>query len=300
MKKQLPAYRSWVVLVCLAGILVVWLGVMVRQYQAVQENIEELVRVREEYQAYVLALKRLIGECQKQVVADDALLEKKKLNEERPDFLLLNRDAEYLKRSALMYARQHDLYEAVEQLYKADDFVAKSQRMGQKKPARLARSKKRRVQQPRAREEELPPGWWESLKREPIFISPIQKGDFWISSRFGPRKKPDGSWGFHHAVDMAAVKGTLVRAAGEGIVIEAGYSAGYGNTIVIAHNRKFKTRYAHLAKILTCVGAKVDSGTVIGKVGDTGSVRKRGRDGSHLHFEVSVFDKRVNPLYFIK
>lgn len=215
--------------------------------------------------------------------------------DERSENVWLNRDGEYLKKSALHFARQHNVYEAVAQLYSADDLVSKSSRMG-KRPPQLTKPRRRTRQ--RKAEPELSPAWWERIKQEPIFITPIEKGEFWISSRFGPRKKPDGSCGFHHGVDLAAVRGTRVKAAGNGVVIEAGYTKGYGNTVVIAHNRKFKTRYAHLEKIFTRVGARVDTGMVIGKVGDTGSVRKRGKDASHLHFEVYIFGKRVNPLYF--
>ena len=99
---------------------------------------------------------------------------------------------------------------------------------------------------------------------------------------------------------MAAVKGTPVKAAGTGIVTVASYQSGYGNTVVIVHDRKFKTRYAHLDKILVKTGTEVYQNTVIGKVGATGFVRKKGRDASHLHFEVHVFGKnKVNPFYFM-
>jgi len=99
---------------------------------------------------------------------------------------------------------------------------------------------------------------------------------------------------------MAAVRGTPVYAAANGTVIEARHGAGYGKTIVIAHNRKYRTRYAHLSSIGVKVGQTVYKGDQIGRVGATGSVRsKRGRDASHLHFEVCAFGKQVNPMYFL-
>jgi len=130
---------------------------------------------------------------------------------------------------------------------------------------------------------------------------PIKRSRFWISSLYGPRKKCSGAWGFHYGVDMASLKGTPVCAAYTGIVVEARYASGYGNTIVIAHNRQYRSRYAHLSKILVSVGQKVKQGNVIGKVGDSGYVRSsKGRDASHLHFELVDFGKKVNPLRFIE
>lgn len=288
--------RFWflqvIIIVAITSIILLLIGIAY-EYRNVRQEISELVQVREEYQNYVLALKRLITEYQKNSVEDGSNgAEKKKLTtDESQEFLILNRDSEYLKRSALQYARLYNMHGAVEKLYK-DASLQESD------PLKKGRSKKKPIRK-RTILTKQHQQWLDRPCAEAIFIWPISKGEFWLSSPFGPRKKPDGSWGFHHAIDMAAVRGTPVKAAGEGIVIEAGYSRGYGNTVVIAHNRKFKTRYAHLEKILIKVGVKVEAGQIIGKVGDTGFVRKRGRDASHLHFEVSVFGKRVNPLYFL-
>ena len=130
------------------------------------------------------------------------------------------------------------------------------------------------------------------------FAWPLDRSQFWISSFYGARRKPDRSWGFHYGIDMAAIKGTPVKAVAPGVVVEAGVNKGYGNTVVIMHNRKYKSRYAHLHRIYVRVGQSVDIGHCIGAVGDTGLVRKRGKYASHLHFEAYVYNKRVNPLYF--
>lgn len=133
------------------------------------------------------------------------------------------------------------------------------------------------------------------------FMWPIDKSKFWISSFYGPRKKPNGQQGFHYGIDMAAVKHTPVIAAADGYVEQAYDDAiSYGKTIVIKHGENLKTRYAHLQSILVKVGQKVVKGAVIGRVGDTGYVRKQGRDASHLHFEIYELGKRVNPLYFLQ
>ncbi len=141
---------------------------------------------------------------------------------------------------------------------------------------------------------------WKRLQREALFAWPLKAEDFWVSSLFGPRRL-GGRQGFHAGVDLAAVRGTPVYAASAGIILEACYSAGYGNYILIAHNRKFKTRYAHLDKILVYEGQSVSSGDCIGRVGATGFVRKsrRGGSASHLHFEVYMKGKPVNPFFFL-
>ncbi len=137
-------------------------------------------------------------------------------------------------------------------------------------------------------------------KRDIYFAWPIENSQFWLSSFFGPRKQPSGAWGFHYGIDMAALKGTPVKAAYAGMVVEATHGAGFGKTVVVMHNNKYKTRYAHLNTILVRIGQKVEQGEIIGKVGDTGIVRsKSGRDPSHLHFEVYKFGKRVNPMYYL-
>jgi murein DD-endopeptidase MepM/ murein hydrolase activator NlpD len=140
-----------------------------------------------------------------------------------------------------------------------------------------------------------------SVIRRPIkdcgFIWPIDADRFWLSSLFGPRKRIDGTWGFHHGIDMAAVKGTPVKAVTAGAVVEASFQTGYGNTVVIKHCQAVTTRYAHLHSIRVYVGQKVKQTSIIGTVGETGFIRKKGKDGSHLHFEVYEGGKRINPLH---
>jgi murein DD-endopeptidase MepM/ murein hydrolase activator NlpD len=135
--------------------------------------------------------------------------------------------------------------------------------------------------------------------RDFVFSWPIELQSFWLSSLFGPRRRPNGHVEFHHAIDMAACKGTPVKAASSGRVILAQNLSGYGNCIMIEHNSRYKTRYAHLHRINVHAGQMVKEGEVIATVGDTGLVRKSGRDASHLHFEVHQNGHRVNPLLFL-
>jgi murein DD-endopeptidase MepM/ murein hydrolase activator NlpD len=136
--------------------------------------------------------------------------------------------------------------------------------------------------------------------RTRIFNWPIERDRFWMSSFFGRRKIARGKWTFHSGLDMAAIKGTPIRAAADGRVLEAGDSNnGYGNMILLAHANGFKTRYAHLDHVGVRYGHTVKRGQIIGTVGDTGNVRGNGTDASHLHFEVYHYAKPVNPLYYL-
>ena len=121
--------------------------------------------------------------------------------------------------------------------------------------------------------------------KSPIALSPplnVTPGD-----RFGPRGAR-----FHTGVDYSAPVGTPVTAAGAGIVTYAGpLAGGWGKVVTIGHGADVRTMYAHLSKIRVRVGARVDAGETIGRVGKTGNA-----SGSHLHFEVRVRGAAVDPL----
>ena len=116
------------------------------------------------------------------------------------------------------------------------------------------------------------------------------KNAFRYTSPFGRR------WGrAHEGVDLAAPVGTPVYATGEGKVIFAGWQSGYGNLIKVQHELGTETRYGHLSKIKVKVGQKVSQGSLIGAMGNTGR-----STGPHLHYEVRVNGRAVNPMTFIK
>lgn len=116
------------------------------------------------------------------------------------------------------------------------------------------------------------------------------KSAFRFSSGFGPR------WGRQHqGVDFAAPTGTSVFAAGDGVVTFAGWQRGYGNLIKIQHELGTETRYGHLSKIRVKAGQRVSRNTLIGDIGNTGR-----STGPHLHYEVRVDGKAVDPMSFIK
>lgn len=118
---------------------------------------------------------------------------------------------------------------------------------------------------------------------------PVQSA-FRYTSSYGQR------WGRQHAgIDMAGPVGTPIYATGQGVVTFAGWQRGYGNVIKIQHELGTETRYAHLSRIGVKAGQKVSRGARIGDMGNTGR-----STGPHLHYEVRVNGKAVNPLSFIK
>jgi murein DD-endopeptidase MepM/ murein hydrolase activator NlpD len=178
-----------------------------------------------------------------------------------PSFLIVNREPEYLKSSALHHAKAYDLEWALQELYASNDWAAAAH-PGDKKTQGRRSKKRNRLKQPTMRSSAEPPKavlqQKELVPKNPIFSWPLAQ--FYISSKFGPRKKVIGHtekrvvWGFHRGIDMVARKGTPVMAGAPGIIIEAGSNGGYGNTVVIAHSKKFKTRYAHLSQVLVTLG----------------------------------------------
>ena len=119
-----------------------------------------------------------------------------------------------------------------------------------------------------------------------------------ISSTFGTRRHPVlGYTRAHKGTDYAASTGTDVRSIGDGVVISAGWSGGYGKLVAIRHMNGYVTRYAHLSTIAKGVhaGARVKMEQVIGEVGTTGL-----STGPHLHFEVLVNGVQRNSLQALK
>jgi murein DD-endopeptidase MepM/ murein hydrolase activator NlpD len=95
---------------------------------------------------------------------------------------------------------------------------------------------------------------------------------------------------YHAGIDMHARRGTLVRAAGPGVVTHAGRMGGYGKMVIIDHGRGLETRYAHLGSYDVRVGDQVEAGEGIARVGSTGRTT-----GPHLHFEVRRFGHPIDP-----
>ncbi|HBD20275.1 MAG TPA: hypothetical protein DC063_09445 [Arenimonas sp.] len=117
----------------------------------------------------------------------------------------------------------------------------------------------------------------------------------YISSRYGGRNDPFGRGRAHHAgIDIDANSGDPVTAAAEGVVSFSGVRSGYGNVVEIDHGNGYKTLYAHNSANLVRSGDIVRAGQQIAKVGSTGR-----STGSHLHFEVKLDGRQVNPRQYL-
>ncbi len=113
----------------------------------------------------------------------------------------------------------------------------------------------------------------------------------------GPGCPPQAPF-FHAGVDLAAPIGTPVRVVEAGVAHippDLGPYVGYGKQVLVEHQAGLSSRYAHLSAILVAPGAAVQAGQVIGLVGSTGS-----STGPHLHFEIQVLGRAVDPLAWLQ
>ncbi len=118
----------------------------------------------------------------------------------------------------------------------------------------------------------------------------------YISSGFGYRTDPfDGAAAFHAGLDFRGPIGAPIYAAAKGVISFAGQRSGYGNCIEVSHGNGLLTRYAHMSEFHATVGQQVAAGAVIGAIGSTGR-----STGPHLHFEVRINDRPVNPRPFLE
>ncbi|RNJ64272.1 MAG: M23 family metallopeptidase [Porphyrobacter sp. IPPAS B-1204] len=117
-----------------------------------------------------------------------------------------------------------------------------------------------------------------------------------ITSGFGYRRDPfNGHAAMHAGLDFKGAMGSPIFAAADGRVTFAGWKSGYGQTIEITHGNGMLTRYAHLSRIGVKIGQPVEAGATIGGLGNTGR-----STGPHLHFEVRINDRAVNPRPFLE
>ncbi len=117
-----------------------------------------------------------------------------------------------------------------------------------------------------------------------------------VTSRFGHRTDPlNGKKGFHTGVDMRGHSGQKIIATADGVVKKAYFNASYGRYIEIDHGNGYLTKFAHLKKMLVKQGEHIKRGQNIGIVGSSGR-----STGPHLHYEICLDNKPVNPSKFMR
>jgi murein DD-endopeptidase MepM/ murein hydrolase activator NlpD len=124
---------------------------------------------------------------------------------------------------------------------------------------------------------------------------PVRTATF--MSGFGYRSDPfNHHAAMHPGLDLAGPVGTPIYATADGVVLRAGWnSGGYGNLVEIDHGRGITTRYGHMSAILVRPGDHITRGQQVGRMGSTGR-----STGSHLHYEVRIDGRAVNPMPFMK
>ena len=124
---------------------------------------------------------------------------------------------------------------------------------------------------------------------------PVRTAAF--TSGFGVRSDPFAARAaMHPGIDLAGPIGTPIYATADGTVLRAGWNAGgYGNLVEIDHGKGIATRYGHMSVVLVSAGQHITRGQQIGRMGSTGR-----STGSHLHYEVRIDGRPVNPIPFMK
>ncbi len=117
----------------------------------------------------------------------------------------------------------------------------------------------------------------------------------WLTSRVGARQDPiTGERDYHEGLDISGDHGSQVYVTADGIVTQAAAEGGYGNLVIVDHGYGLETRYGHLSRFNVRPGEKIKRGDVVGLVGSTGR-----STGSHLHYEVRVNGRLLNPLQLL-
>jgi murein DD-endopeptidase MepM/ murein hydrolase activator NlpD len=117
-----------------------------------------------------------------------------------------------------------------------------------------------------------------------------------LTSNYGVRRDPfRGGRAMHAGVDIPGSHATQIVATADAIVGRTGWIGGYGNMIELEHGKGIQTRYGHLSSIMVSPGTRIKRGQVIGLMGSTGR-----STGTHLHYEVRIDGRPVNPTPFLQ
>lgn len=153
------------------------------------------------------------------------------------------------------------------------------------------------------------------LKTKETYLWPTPKYKT-ITSYFGYRASPtNGASSYHGGIDIGAPKGTKILAIADGVVKYTGWNGANGYTVIISHENDATSTYGHVSdNFLVSAGNKVSQGDIIATVGpkyidgppnnpykdSTGKPTNGATTGPHLHFSLSINNKRVNPLEYLK
>lgn len=120
--------------------------------------------------------------------------------------------------------------------------------------------------------------------------------NFYVSSGFGSRRDPfNNQWAAHTGLDLVAQVGSPVALPAAGRVVAVTFDDGYGHMVEVDHGFGIRTRYAHMKKVMVKEGEMLDPGRQVGTLGDSGR-----SSGPHLHYEVLLEGKPVDPLRFME
>jgi murein DD-endopeptidase MepM/ murein hydrolase activator NlpD len=132
-----------------------------------------------------------------------------------------------------------------------------------------------------------------ALEAGAAFVYPLETER--VTSSYGIRHHPvKGAIRHHHGVDLAAKTGTPIRSIASGKVIFSGYFGAYGYYVSILHDNGYTSHYGHCQALKVKIGEKVMAGDLIATVGSSGLVT-----GSHLHFELRLRGRSLDPEQFI-
>ena len=135
----------------------------------------------------------------------------------------------------------------------------------------------------------------QGVARLPV-ATPVRMGAVRQTSGFGMRRHPlTGRSTMHNGLDWAGPRGTAILASADGVVKKAERQSGYGNLVIIQHDFGIETYYAHLSTMDVRAGQRVSRGQKIGGMGTTGA-----STGVHLHYEVRINGRAVNPMTYIR
>ncbi|MBQ3402368.1 MAG: peptidoglycan DD-metalloendopeptidase family protein [Synergistaceae bacterium] len=268
------------------------LGIFARQDQAMFDELtakeRELVEARAKLEADRSQIAQQTTELKKKREEFDTTIK-------RTDKLLHDVQSEQKKAEAAareLESAQRAVGSKINSLMNQKKKKASTVRITPSKPGAKAQSVQSQVEGARAAVPVQPSG--SQQRRAVTSLSWPVNGQ--VTMQYGSRIHPTFKTKiFNSGIDIKAAAGTPVKAAGPGEVLYQGWLRGFGQVVIIDHGGDLSTVYAHLSGASVREGAAVKAGTVIGRVGNTGTDAEYG-----LHFEVRKGGSAVNPMNYLR